>query len=168
MMTRFSFFFFALFLSFSVIAQTNGLDTLAPYQKNDQLPAFNLKKLDGSWYNVSNLNKDKNVAFIVFNPDCHHCEIEAEEISKNIEELQNIEFLWVTTSTEKEEIEKFAQRYNFLNKENFHFLTDPNYAAAIFYEVRTTPFMAIYNKQGKLKKIYRNATTAAGILQALK
>ncbi len=157
-----------LFLCYGAMAQTAAVDTLAPYQKNKKLPNFNLLALDGQWYDVYNSNKEKNTAIIVFSPDCHHCEIEAEELSKNLDKLKNIDFLWVTTSGDKEGVMNFSKKYGFDNQPNFKFFRDPNFATILFYEVRTTPFTAIYNNKGTLKEVFRNSTSTANILKAVK
>lgn len=161
-------FLLTILISTTTIAQSETADTTAPYQKTDKLPSFNLKDMNDGWYDVYNSNKEKNTAIVVFNTTCHHCELEAEEFAKNIEQLKHIDFLWVSTSDSKEDILNFASKYGFDKQNNFKFLHDPNFALPIFYDIRTTPFIAVYDKKGKLKKIFRNAVKAEGLLTVLK
>lgn len=161
-------FLLSIFISAATMAQSDIADTTAPYQKTDKLPTFNLKDTNDGWYDVYNSNKEKNTAIVVFNTTCHHCELEAEEFAKNIDKLNHIDFLWISTSDTKEDILNFASKYGFDKKDNFKFFLDPNFASVIFYDIRTTPFIAVYDNKGKLKKIFRNAVKTEGLLTALK
>lgn len=154
-------------IAFASKAQTDVIDTIPAYQKTNTLPDVDVVKTDGSWYNIYKNNKNNPTAIIVFNPDCHHCELEAEDIAQNIDAVKHINFLWITTSGDKNATLAFSQKFGFYKHSNFLFLYDPNFKIPVFYEVRTTPFIAVYDNAGKMKQIFRQGAKTENILAAL-
>jgi peroxiredoxin len=153
-----------LFSYFSLFAQTNGehehptgfdTDTVAPYLKSPHLPTFSIQQPDGSWFSRSELNDKKAVLLIYFSPDCGHCMEETEDLISKMNQLKNVQVVMVT-SKPLDEMKTFSDHYQLHKFSNIRIGTDPQRRITRFYNVKFTPFSAVYNKKGNLLKAYES------------
>ncbi|MFT4203369.1 MAG: redoxin domain-containing protein [Chitinophagaceae bacterium] len=134
-------------------AQAQEYDSVPPYLKNKELPSFNLLQEDSSWFRPKDLPKNQPTVIIYFNPDCGHCQETAKKISENMADFQNVTFLWVTYLSPLDEIATFQKDFK-LDLPNVHFGKDPQYYIPSFFRVEQTPFVALYDANGKLAKAW--------------
>lgn len=145
-------------LSFvSVKAQTPAYDTIPPFQKDSMLPVFSIMQTDSSWFNNLNLPKDKPVVILYFSPECGHCQLTAHEYMKDAKRFKDVFFVWVSYQP-MEEIKTFADNYKMLKAKNIAIGRDPKYYVPAFFKVKYTPFIAVYNKDGKLIQAFDGGT----------
>jgi thiol-disulfide isomerase/thioredoxin len=148
--------FFAL-VSFQAFSQTDSIlavkDTLAPFQKTNAIPTFSLQQPDSSWFFNTSLQEKKPVLILYFSPDCGHCQLETDEILGHINKLQDLQIVMVT-SRPFEDLAKFVAHYKIYKFPTIKIGRDPSYTITKFYDVKFTPFSALYNKNGKLEKTY--------------
>ena len=140
-------------------AQTNAnpvdTDTLAPYQKTAVIPAFSIQTPDSSWYSKVNLAAKKPTLILYFSPDCGHCQLETEEILGKMKELNGLQIVMVT-SRPFEDMKNFAEHYKINRFPTIKIGTDPKRLVTQFYDVKFTPFSALYDQKGKLVKVYKD------------
>ena len=141
-------------------------DTTAPFKKNNNIPAFKILQGDSTWYTNAELPKNKPTVIIYFSPDCSHCQLTAKEFADRMDKLKDITLIWTSYHTPKE-IKDFAKAYQLDHYPNVKFGRDPAYALPVFFRVKFTPFMAIYNSKGKLVKTYDQGTDPDTILSVL-
>lgn len=151
-----------LLATFTFGQETTGT---APYEQSKTIPSINLLTTDSAWYNLRTNSAEKNVAVIYFSHDCKHCQSEAKEIAANSAMLKDVQLLWISSMSSIDEIKNFRHQYG-LTGSNITFLKDPNFSIALFYDVKTLPFIALYDKAGQTRKLYRKAVTAEGIVAA--
>ncbi len=132
-------------------------DTLPPYKKTNIIPAFKILQTDSTWFTKSELPKNRPIVIIYFSPDCGHCQLTAKELVKDMDKLKNIFFIMISYHT-PDEIKKFAKDYKLNHFTNVKFGRDPAYFIPAFYRVKFTPFMAAYNKKGKLLQAWDQGT----------
>ncbi|MBR2649829.1 MAG: redoxin domain-containing protein [Sediminibacterium sp.] len=137
-----------LFLSINVFAQS-PIDTVPPYKKNPTIPEFSILQMDSTWFTKKNIKPYDYTAIIYFSPDCGHCQHEAKEIVNNIDSLKNVLFIWVSYR-DFNDIKKFYHHYKLDLYPNMIIGRDPKYAIPSFYQVRYTPFVALYNRKQHL------------------
>ena len=155
--------FILLSLSCTIKAQTDSskiaIDTtpkqvvVAPYLKNPTIPTFSIQLQDSSWFFKTNLSDRKPVLILYFSPDCGHCQLETEEIMSKVKLLNDLQIIMIT-SRPFEDMLKFIQHYKL---DKFPTITvGKDHARLItrFYDIRLTPFSALYSKKGKLVKVY--------------
>ena len=128
-------------------------DTLPPYLANPYLPTFSIQQADSSWFSRSEIAGKKPVLLVYFSPDCGHCMLETEELIARMSKLQKVQIVMVT-SKPLDELQNFANHYKLNRFANIRIGTDPQRRITRFYQVKTTPFSAVYNKKGKLLKVY--------------
>src|SRR4051812_6931702 len=85
-------------------------DTLAPYQKTPDIPAFTIHLPDSSLFKKENLQKQKWTLILYFSPDCGHCQMETEELLSKMKELNNLQIIMIT-SRPFEDMVRFADHY---------------------------------------------------------
>lgn len=149
----------SLFVCFSASAQRDGsasttdADTLAPYQKNPTIPAFNILLSDSTWFSKQKLQPKKPTLILYFNPDCGHCQLETEEVLSKMKELNKLQIVMIT-SRPYEDMHNFADHYKISRFPAIKIGSDPSRMVTRFYAVKFTPFSALYDRKGKLVKVY--------------
>ena len=154
------------FLSFLIAGHAQGYDTTAPYKKDPTIPAFSILQSDSTWFNKTALPKNEPVVIIYFSPDCGHCQLTAHEFVEKMDKFKDVFFVWISyLSVDK--IKTFADEYKLSQYANVRLGRDPKYYVPSFYKVRFTPFIAVYNKNGKFMQAYEGGTDPATILKLL-
>lgn len=150
-------------LTIFAVAQTNDPGDNAPYKKDPVMPAFRILQTDSAtWFTKSELPKSEFTIIIYFSPECGHCQYEAKEVVKNMDSLQNTFMVWVSYKSITE-IREFAQHYGLDRFPNIRIGRDPIYALPSFYQVRFTPFVAVYDKKGMFLKAYETGVEMADL-----
>jgi thiol-disulfide isomerase/thioredoxin len=136
--------------SLSANAQT---DTVPNYIKLPYIPPFKIQQPDSSWYSKADVPAKKPTLILYFSPDCGHCQLETEEMLSRSKQLKNLQVVMIT-SRPYEDMANFAEHYK-INR--FPFIKigwDPQRLVTNFYSVKFTPFSALYDRKGKLVKVY--------------
>jgi thioredoxin-related protein len=135
-------------------------DTLLPYQKYPALPAFQIRKLDSiAIINTYNIIKGKPTIFILFSPDCGHCEKLTRMVLENIDSFKTAK-IYMVSPMPLYQIKQFVQE-NGLNKyKQITVGQDISYFFWSFFRADTVPFIVVYDKNkqlvqslGRIKKI---------------
>ncbi|GAA4734780.1 hypothetical protein GCM10023229_11480 [Flavisolibacter ginsenosidimutans] len=152
-------------LSFSAFAQT---DTIAPaYKRFPFLPPLQLLLADSTKFTKDDLAKNKQTLIVLFSPECEHCQHEAEMLYAGREMLDKIQIVMITTYPIYR-MKEFAENYGLNNMKNVVVTKDPHYLMIPFYDVRNFPFMAFYDKKGKLIGTFQGTATIEKILEKFK
>ncbi len=68
-------------------------------------------------------------------------------------QFKDVFFVWVSYDS-LSQIKSFAKEYKLLNAKNIRVGRDPKYYVPSFFRVRFTPFIAVYDKKGRLMQTY--------------
>jgi len=139
------------------------------YQKDPHLPVFSLQQMDNSVLHSAQLPVYDHTTIIYFSPDCDHCRTVAKDIAGHNDSFKNMFFLWVSFSPVAD-IKKFGQLYGLNNMPNMRLVRDADFFLLSFYEVKNTPFTAVYDKNRKLEATFPasgKTMVSAGKLLAL-
>jgi len=142
----------AIALSFTANAQT---DTLPAYRQIPYLPPFKIQLADSSWFSKANLAAKKPVLILYFSPDCGHCQLETEEMISRMKDLKNLQVVMIT-SKPYADMAFFANHYKLRRFPSVKIGSDLQRLITNFYNVKFTPFSALYDKKGKLVKVYED------------
>ena len=148
-------------------AQTNGKDTVPPYKKTTKIPEFAILKPDSTWFTNKQLPANKPLIIIYFSPDCGHCQMSAQEFVKDMDKLKNVEIVWVSYHS-PQQIGEFAEAYKLKQFSNVVLGRDPNYKIPVFYKIKFTPFMAVYDKKGNFLNAYQQGASPETIAKLIK
>lgn len=125
---------------------------LPPYQRYPNVPPLQLLLQDSATkYTKADLPKKKPVLVMMFSPDCDHCQHTAEAFAANADKLKDIHILMITTAP-LHRMKEFAETYKLSAMANVVMAKDIYYLLPPFFDMRSFPFMALYNKKGDLIK----------------
>ncbi len=156
-----------LLFSYSFIHAQQMKDPQAPYLRTKAIPEFKILQTDSSWFTKDQIPKNKAVVMIYFSPECGHCQITSQQIVSDMDNLKNIFFIFASYHA-VDALKSFAHTYKLDQYTNIRLGRDPAYFIPSFYQVKSTPFMAVYGKDGKLIQAYEKGTDPETILQLLK
>ena len=114
------------------------------------MPSFRFYQLNGYPFTPDSLLHKKLTVLIYIRTDCPFCEKEAEVISKNMNEFESINFIFITRS-DSADVMQFAKAHKLENNSNVKFLQDKE---KIYYKIFTasmTPSIHIYDRKRNLK-----------------
>jgi thiol-disulfide isomerase/thioredoxin len=133
------------------------------------IPPYHILNTDSVYVTPANLKKNKPVMIIYFAPDCSHCKNFMFELKPHMDELKNVQVVMVTWVLQLKAIQTFYNDFNLKNYPNFTVGTEGyTYLVQRYYEVTTTPFVAIYRKDGKLEKAFAKSPSVDDVMDAVK
>jgi len=138
----------------------------APYLTNKNIPAFNLLLADGKNFTQNNIPTSKYTLIIYFSPDCGHCQHEATEMVKNIDSLKHVFFVWAG-SRGIPELKEFSEKYGFNALPNVVCGQDQQYSIPSYYQVKYTPFVAVYDNRKQFVKAYEMGVEIPELLKLI-
>jgi len=167
------------------------IDTIPAYLKNTAIPSFQiltdtvLKKgvlkdvagndsagmvKDSTWFTNADLPKNRPVVIVYFSPECSHCQHEAEELEKSMDSagygLHKAFYVWVSFHPLKD-LKKFGSQYHLDKFKNICIGRDLKYYIPSYFKVEFTPYIGVYNKNGRFVKEFRQGATPAELAAAL-
>ena len=144
-------------------------DTSQPYYKRfPTVTPFQILLSDSSTiYTRSHLPKNTPVAFLVFSPDCNHCQHEAEEIYSHREALKGIQIVMITMHS-FESMKNFISKYKLNELSNVVVGRDIYYLMPAYYNFHNLPFHALYNKEGRLLSVFEGEMNINTLIMVLK
>ena len=161
------------FLSLIIAAGcTQAQTTQTPAKPSiDNIPNFKLLSQDSVYITNANLKKGKGVVIIYFSPDCSHCQHLMTELKPDMKKFSNVNVVMATfiQTNMLKMLRDFRRDYKLDEYPNFLTGTEfPNYILQRYYQVATTPYIAIYDRKGKLVKAYDKAPKVDELLAEVK
>jgi thioredoxin-related protein len=162
--------FLALFtfilLSFYGQAQADSV-IKAPYEKVPVFPPVRLVLPDKTSFNKKDLPAKKPVMLMLFNPQCEHCQHETEEMLKHMDWFSDFTIV-MATMMPYDSMMAFRERYKLADYSNIIVGQDYQYFLTTFYQVRSLPFLAFYDKKGRLISVSRGTMPIDKVAAELK
>jgi len=154
----------SLFATMNLSAQSN-IDPNAPFLKDKNIPKFTLNLTTGKSFNNTQIPKTKYTCFIIFSPDCSHCQEEATELTKYADKFKSVFFIW-NSYKDMADIKVFASKYGLDKQSNVIVGRDPEFSIPVFFRPRMTPFVALY-ANGQLLKVYEQGVKVPELLKII-
>lgn len=147
----------------SISAKKN--EPLPAYRRFPTPPPFKLLETDSvTIFSKANLEKKKPLLVILFNPDCEHCQHETEEIIKHIDAFEKIQIV-MASNAPFSLIRSFYHKYEISKFPNIKVGQDFQSILPSFYMIRNFPYLAMYDKKGKLLTTFEGAMKIEDILK---
>ena len=106
---------------------------------------------------------------IYFAPDCSHCQHLMMEMKPKMNELKNVQVVMITFVEQLKAIQVFYRDFDLAKYPNFIVGTEGySYLVQKYYNVRSTPYIALYNKDGKLANSYQKPPKMEELVAAVK
>jgi hypothetical protein len=93
--------------------------------------------------------------------------LETEDLISKLNDLKDLQVLMIT-SRPYEEMVTFAEHYKLDRFKSIKIGSDPQRVITNFYQVKFTPFSALYDRKGKLKKVYTDGIDWKELISFLK
>jgi thioredoxin-related protein len=155
-----------LLVPFCADAQVDSL--LAPYQKHPTLPPIDLLMADSSThFRKANIPPKTKVMLMLFSPDCSHCQHTAQELHKYKKEMKDIQVVMATMHP-LSDMRNFITTYHLDSLENVKVGKDIYFFMIPFYSIHNLPFMAFYNKKGKLISVFEGSMPLQKVIALFK
>jgi len=154
--------FLLIFAMGSAMAQNTAQEP--PYKQFPTLPPLQLLLSDSTTkFTKDDLPKKKPVFFLLFSPDCSHCQHTTEEILKYKDDFKDIEIVMATLNP-LWQMNEFIEKYKLKELPNMVVGKDYSYVMPSFFNIKNLPFMAFYNKKGDLISIYEGSLDISRVL----
>ena len=143
-------------------------DTTKPiYLRFPTLPQFTIYKAsDSTTFTRDDLKKRKPTVFIIFSPDCEHCQHETESLIANIDKFKDAQIVMVEYLA-YEEMKKFYTNYKIENYPNIIMGRDAKFFLPVFFKVESLPAIYVYDKKGNFKQSFSGSVKIDKIAAAL-
>ncbi|MGN6415973.1 MAG: TlpA family protein disulfide reductase [Pseudobacter sp.] len=145
------------------MAQTNNEP---PYKRFPTVPPLQLEMLDSTSFTKANVKKQPLI-IMFFSPTCDHCQHQIEEMTESMDKFGNTQII-LATYQPADEVKKFYDQYQLAKYPNIKIGRDSKYLLPPFYNIRSLPYLALYNKKGDLITTYEGNVKVSKLLQALK
>jgi len=123
------------------------------------MPSFNLLLMDSSSrLNTNSIPIGQPTIFLFFDPACPFCQALTKEITNNIKSFSNTQFYFLSPYPFKQ-IKSYYTYYKIDKYPNITFGRDYDYFFANYYKANRVPYIAIYGKNKRLKKIIIGTTS---------
>jgi thiol-disulfide isomerase/thioredoxin len=156
-------------LSFFFISGFAQGDTtkLPPYQRFPVLPPIQILLSDSStMYTKAQIPNDRPVLFMIFSPDCSHCQHETEEMIAHMDELKDVQIVMITYHP-LSAMRDFITDYGLAKYPNIVVGKDVYYITTGFFDVHNIPYMAMYNKKVKLIEGFEGSLHFTKVIEVL-
>jgi thiol-disulfide isomerase/thioredoxin len=140
------------------------------------IPPYRILTTDSVYVTPTKLKKNGPVMIVYFSPDCTHCQHLTDEMTdilkaekKSHKKLLNKTQIIMITWSSLQAIQVFNKDYELGKYPNITIGTEGyTYVVQRYYQVKTTPYIAIYNKKGKLVQAFDKVPKMADVMTALK
>ena len=129
----------------------------------NEYPDLLLKLTSGQ--DVSTKELKGNNVFVLFQPDCDHCQEEAVFIEQRLADFKDYT-LYFISSAPIDQIKSFAETFRLYDKDNVKFAWTATEGVLNHYGAIRTPSVYIYSN-GKLKRSFNGQTDVENIINAL-
>lgn len=136
-----------LIIAGGLIVKAQVPDTPA-FKKTGTVPELYLIQQDSAIFTKESLQKQPTM-IMFFSPTCDHCIHQWEDTEKHKELLKNIQIVMATYEP-FEEMQDFYQKRQIATYPNIKMGRDTKFALVPFYRMRSLPYQALYDKDGKL------------------
>ena len=123
-----------------------------------KLPSFTFLLMDSTTrFNTDSLESGKPFVMFYFNPDCPYCRTELRDIIQHNNEFNNIMF-YLLTAYPYGDVKRFSNEFHLKEYANITIGIDyTNYLYKYLY-IPSVPYLAIYDKEKRLKQVLMGKT----------
>ena len=152
-------------LLFCLITFAQSDSDQAPYLRYPTVPPFNLLKTDSTMLTKNDLHKNRQTLVMFFSPDCPHCQHQTEDLLADFSSFKNTDIVMATYQP-FEEMVAFKAKYKLAEHPNIMIGRDEKFFLVPYYRMHNLPFLALYDRRGKLITTFEGNQKVSKILNA--
>jgi thiol-disulfide isomerase/thioredoxin len=160
--------FFLASLCFSCLQGFCQQDSTAPvYLRFPTIPQFTVYKApDSTAFTKADLQKKEPAIFMIFSPECEHCQHETEALLANMDKFKHTQILMITYLP-YEEMLSFYKKYKIADYPQITMARDTKFFFPVFFKVRNLPSIFVYDKKGDFKKNFEGSVKMDSVAAVL-
>jgi len=137
------------------------------YTKGTEMPAFKVRQLDSNTiFNTYDIPKGKPTMLMLFMPDCEHCQKQVERMLAGMDSISNVQ-IYLFSPVPVFKIKEFYEKYHLGNHKNIALVgQEYQFFFASFYHASSVPFIAVYNRNKKLQRLFQGSANLRDIEMA--
>ncbi len=132
-----------------------------------KFPAFSFTDLQGNAFTQDQLETDKAIIAIFFDPYCDHCTQQADWIVESADLFKDVQMIWVTTELLEPTLEFYEAHFKDSGLKDIHFLLDKDFMFDSYFGYSEVPSIYIYDKNWKRIKALSKETPADKLLEII-
>lgn len=149
-------------LSFSQTDSTKDVYLRFPF-----IPQFTIYTApDSVKFTRDDLQKKKPTVFIIFSPDCDHCQQETKALTAQIDRFKNAQIIMIEYLP-YDTMMRFYHEYKIANYPQIVMGRDNKFFFPLFFNVKSLPAIYVYDKKGKFKQAFSGSVKMEKIAAAL-
>lgn len=138
------------------------------YSQSNKVPPFQIIQPKGTIFKAENLPLGKPIVIIYFSPECEECQQLTKELLERINEFNKASIAMITYLP-KDMVVQFATAFHLDKYSNIYIGTEGNsFFVGNYYKVGELPFIALYNKNGDLIKIFNKEKSLDNLSEQLR
>ena len=157
-----------LFIAISCTAFSQVDTAQPPFKRFPTHPPLQMLLSDSvTKYTKNDLPKKTPVLFMLFSPDCSHCQQTTEEMIKYKDDIKDFQIV-MTSLHPLWQMNAFIEKYRLKDLENVVIGKDLFNIMPSFYNIKNMPFQAFYNKKGNLITTFEGSMPLLKIIEVFK
>ena len=117
-------------------------------------PEINITQANGDKFTTPQIPKEKQITLIYFSPECEHCQVFMKSFFEQAKSFDDV-FILMVTYLPLDRVVKFSEEYPVADYPNIVAGTEGMaFLVRDYYKIDNIPFVATYNKEGKLISTY--------------
>jgi hypothetical protein len=138
------------------------------FSQSGKIPRFQILQADGKLFKAQDLPMGKPIIIIYFSPDCEECQKFTEALLLKRDDIYKASIVMVTYLP-VDNVSKYVSKYKLNIYPNIFVGTEGNsFIVRYYYNITRFPFIALYNKNGDLIKIWDKEENIDDLLNRLK
>ena len=138
-----------------------------PFKRFPTLPPVKILLSDSSTiFSKAEIPANKPVLYMIFSPECSHCQHETEELIAHKELFKDVQIVMVTMHP-LWMMNEFVSKYKVNTLPNVIVGRDIYYTSPGFYNIHNLPFLAMYNKKGELINTFEGSMPVEKVAELL-
>jgi thioredoxin-related protein len=123
------------------------VDTPA-YKRFPTVPPLTIMQVDSTNLTKGDLKRQPTI-IMYFSPDCDHCKHQWADMKKAMDKLKKYQIIMVTYQPFEMMVD-FYKNQQIASYSNIKMGRDTKFFLPPFYQINNLPYLALYDKQGKL------------------
>lgn len=114
------------------------------------MPSFNILTLDSSKISTGDIPDGTPIVFMYFSPACQYCRAMTKELTEEIDKFKKVN-IYMLSNASLESLKEYREIFKLQKYSNVSMVQDPDGFAINYYKIIGVPYIAIYDKEKKLK-----------------
>ncbi|MBO9595277.1 MAG: hypothetical protein J7599_20395 [Niabella sp.] len=141
----------------------------AAFSQKDRaaIPPFKIRLTNGEGFTYKQVDKSKPLLLIYFSPSCEHCKAFTEALLKQKTKWANKQIVMISY-VHIRDVQAFDRLYHLSEHPAIKIGSEgQTFIVQQYYQIRHFPFVALFNKQGRLIKTIRDTSAPEAMVRAL-